>query len=381
MVARMSWRSKRGGSKAEQALAAATVARVTADEGSRAAMEEAVRGALARAELERPIRGLVVVALDDAPLAEQLAAALSGDHEVGVTRPEAVEAGAADAAFAVVPASMPAEHAVDALRPLESILLGVVLADDVSASAPAPPPVSTFDAELEEHVAPSRDPLAFGEPAEGADAGREALEALAELERAAGGSAPPPAPPSAFQPAPAAVTPPDRDEVAQKLAELTHREAALRRITQAVEEQRTRLEERERALEREAVPPAPAVDDSLRGALEEAVRRAERAEQRGRELEARVADLEGRLESVLAQAAPAANAVAEPAVPPAPQRPPDDGTYNIRRIEELVREAELRGDPQAEEWAYYLPLLRQHADADGRLPAQFDTLVDSVFGI
>jgi hypothetical protein len=84
---------------------------------------------------------------------------------------------------------------------------------------------------------------------------------------------------------------------------------------------------------------------------------------------------------VLAQAAPAANVVSEPAVPPAPQRPPDDGTYNIRRIEELLREAELRGDPQAEEWAYYLPLLRQHADADGRLPAQFDTLVDSVFGI
>jgi hypothetical protein len=384
----MSWRSKRGEDKAEQTLAAATVARVTFDEGSRAAGEEAIRGALARAELERPIRALVVVALDDEPLAEQLAAALRDEREVSVVRLDAVQAGEADAAFAVVPASMPAQGVVDALRPLDSILLGVVLADDASAPAPPQPPVSTFDAELEQHVASSPDLEASEERAEGADtARREALEALAELERAAGSSGTPFAAPSAPDPAPTAVAPPAPDAVAQKLAELTHREAALRRITAAVEEQRTRLEERERMLEREAAPPAPAVDDRLREELEEAVRRAERAEQRERELEGRVAELASRLESVLAQAAPAAlvaNGEAEPTapvVPPASERPPDDGTYTVWRVEELVRDAELRGDPRAEEWAYYLPLLRQHADADGRLPVQFDTLVESVFGI
>jgi hypothetical protein len=41
----------------------------------------------------------------------------------------------------------------------------------------------------------------------------------------------------------------DDDVLAQRLAELTHREVALRRITEVVEKQRTVLEERERALE------------------------------------------------------------------------------------------------------------------------------------
>jgi hypothetical protein len=40
------------------------------------------------------------------------------------------------------------------------------------------------------------------------------------------------------------------EELAQRLAGLTHREAALRRITEVVEKQRTELEERERALEK-----------------------------------------------------------------------------------------------------------------------------------
>ena len=44
-----------------------------------------------------------------------------------------------------------------------------------------------------------------------------------------------------------------------------------------------------------------------------------------------------------------------------------------------MHEAQLRGDLQAEEWAMYLPLLREHADLDGRLPAQFAPLVDSIF--
>jgi hypothetical protein len=48
-------------------------------------------------------------------------------------------------------------------------------------------------------------------------------------------------------------------------------------------------------------------------------------------------------------------------------------------LERLVSEAHTQGDPNAEEWAFYLPLLRQHAEPDGRIPAQFDSLVMTVF--
>jgi hypothetical protein len=76
----------------------------------------------------------------------------------------------------------------------------------------------------------------------------------------------------------------------------------------------------------------------------------------------------------------------EPALEPepAPRAPIVDldateSTYTLQRLERLVHDAQLRGDPQAEEWAYYLPLLREHAEPDGRLPAQFAPLVDSIF--
>jgi hypothetical protein len=165
----------------------------------------------------------------------------------------------------------------------------------------------------------------------------------------------------------------DDDVLAQRLAELTHREVALRRITEVVEKQRTRLEERERALE-SATSAAVAAGEER---LADAIRRAERAEQRVRELEQRLSEQE-------AQAMPQAPVVAIEE-PPAPVRAPavelgaTESTYTLQRLERLVRDAQLRGDPQAEEWAYYLPLLREHAEPDGRLPAQFASLVDNIF--
>jgi hypothetical protein len=163
------------------------------------------------------------------------------------------------------------------------------------------------------------------------------------------------------------------DALAQRLAELTHREVALRRITEVVEEQRTRLEERELALESRSV-----ADERLA----EAVARAERAEQRVRELEQQLGAV---------QTPPAAE-TAEPVLeeepvwePPPPARAPivdldaTESTYTLQRLERLVHEARLRGDPQAEEWEVYLPLLREQAEPDGRLPAQFASLVDSIF--
>jgi hypothetical protein len=169
----------------------------------------------------------------------------------------------------------------------------------------------------------------------------------------------------------------DDAALVEKLAELTHREVALRRITDVVEKQRTSLEERELALERSTSAAAAAGEERLA----EAIQRAEQSEQRVRELEQHVSELEARPAPQAEPAAPV-EAIEEPFAPPLRPRVLDlDGepTYTLQRLERLVHEAELRGDPQAEEWAYYLPLLREQAEPDGRLPAQFASLVDSIF--
>jgi hypothetical protein len=169
----------------------------------------------------------------------------------------------------------------------------------------------------------------------------------------------------------------DDAALAEKLAELTHREVALRRITEAVEKQRTGLEQRELAFESATSAATTAGEERLA----EAIRRAEESEQRVRELEQHVSELEARPAPQAEPAAPV-EAIEEPLAPPLRPRVLDlDGepTYTLQRLERLVHEAELRGDPQAEEWAYYLPLLREQAEPDGRLPAQFASLVDSIF--
>jgi hypothetical protein len=169
----------------------------------------------------------------------------------------------------------------------------------------------------------------------------------------------------------------DHAALVEKLAELTHREVALRRITDVVEKQRTSLEEREWALESSASAAAAAGEERLA----EAIQRAEQSEQRVRELEQHVSELEARPAPQAEPAAPV-EAIEEPLAPaPRPRVLDLDGepTYTLQRLERLVHEAELRGDPQAEEWAYYLPLLREQAEPDGRLPAQFASLVDSSF--
>ena len=90
--------------------------------------------------------------------------------------------------------------------------------------------------------------------------------------------------------------------------------------------------------------------------------RAEKAEERADELETELSEQQQVPEE-------------EPVDPGAP------GEYHLRQLEQLLRDAQLRGEPQAEEWAYYLSLLSEHADFDGRLPQQFNALVANVFGI
>lgn len=357
----MAWRSRRSGHRAEQVLAGATLATVTGDHGSRAAGVSAVRAVLARAELERQIGNIAIVALDNVPLAEELGAALGVDRPVVTVRIEAVRVEEVDAAIAVVSASMPPQAVVDALGKLDSVLLGVVLAADPDA----PAPVQLADEQRE--------------PAETGDA---ALQALADLERAAGGRSPAPV----ERPVPA------DDELSRRLAELTHREVALRKVTEVVERQRTQLEEREQALDRaeaRQAESAPAVDAAALQALvdraELAERRAGQAEQKVRGLSDRVAELE-ELISAQRDAITEQPEVIRPMkledLPPLMSEakvPVDDGWYTLERLEQLIRAAQLTNEPQAEEWAYYLPLLREHADTAGRLPVEFHALIDSVF--
>jgi hypothetical protein len=176
------------------------------------------------------------------------------------------------------------------------------------------------------------------------------------------------------------------DALAERLGELTHREVALRRITEVVEKQRTSLEDRERKLQDSASTAVAAAEKRLAVAI----RRAEQAEVRVHALELKVAELQRNLAELEARPEPQPREVmVEPPPEPAPTVPvpqaravdPDatEAPYTLQRLERLVHDAQLRGDPQAEEMATYLPLLREHAEPDGRLPAQFASLVDSIF--
>jgi hypothetical protein len=79
-----------------------------------------------------------------------------------------------------------------------------------------------------------------------------------------------------------------------------------------------------------------------------------------------------------------------PAVPAEPTPPPEPveaapavparGRWNLQDLVRLVEENSDASTDQAEEWRTYLFFLRGHAAADGSLPAQFDGLVNDIFG-
>jgi hypothetical protein len=56
-----------------------------------------------------------------------------------------------------------------------------------------------------------------------------------------------------------------------------------------------------------------------------------------------------------------------------------EGGRSLDELETLVALAPNASDAQREEWRTYLFFLREHADATGRLPASFDSLVAEVF--
>jgi hypothetical protein len=56
------------------------------------------------------------------------------------------------------------------------------------------------------------------------------------------------------------------------------------------------------------------------------------------------------------------------------------GNWNIHDLERAVDSQSDASPEQAEEWRTYLYFLREHASADGLLPAGFNSLIDEVFG-
>jgi hypothetical protein len=104
------------------------------------------------------------------------------------------------------------------------------------------------------------------------------------------------------------------------------------------------------------------------GELEE---RAE-LEARAKEAEARVAELEQQVERLTARVRALEGEL--------PVESALVGDVTIGEIEALVRDAERRRAPEADEWAAYLMILRDEARLDGTLPARLGALVHSVFG-
>jgi O-antigen ligase len=56
-----------------------------------------------------------------------------------------------------------------------------------------------------------------------------------------------------------------------------------------------------------------------------------------------------------------------------------NATVTLPELERLVAANEAESPDRAKEWNYYLYYLREYADADGQIPAYFESLIDSVF--
>jgi len=114
--------------------------------------------------------------------------------------------------------------------------------------------------------------------------------------------------------------------------------------------------------------------------------------ERERALAERERQLAERVATVTKRELAIARAASRPAPPPPPDAAPqpepaprpavpraDGGAYNLTALERLVAERGGAHPERAEEWSSYLYFLRDHAGADGSLPASFDALVEEAF--
>jgi capsular polysaccharide biosynthesis protein len=176
------------------------------------------------------------------------------------------------------------------------------------------------------------------------------------------------------------------------------RHAAARTDAQVEQRLRARIDQvatRERALAQRAGQLAAREQDLGRreGALAAAASRLSPAEdavtRREEELERREHELARRADELSVREAELEAAAAEPEpepepepVPPASVLPAARGAWTLRDLESLTSDRSQAGasSSQQQEWSTYLFLLREHANADGTLPASFDPLVNDVFG-
>lgn len=156
------------------------------------------------------------------------------------------------------------------------------------------------------------------------------------------------------------------EAIATLQAELRLSEAAAREGP-AVEDA---LVERERAVDSRVA----AVTARERSLVERVVAHRREEEARRQELDER----ERRLEERERTAGTAAAAASMPAAAAAPAAGDTDGAWTLAELERLVA-AESDRD-RAAEWQAYLFHLREFTDASGRLPSEFDALVEDVFG-
>ena len=191
------------------------------------------------------------------------------------------------------------------------------------------------------------------------------------------------------------------DELERRLAELTRQEAAFRRVVADVEAGRPvdGVPEEELAAAKTRADEAEVRAEAAARRADEAVARAERAETqigkveaqadverirvaeneaRAQAAEARVRELETQVEELARLPEPVE--VPEPPVADTIEAEEDEPGSIMTLIEQAIADAHARGAPEAEEWAFYLPLLREHARPDGSLPPEFGELVESVFG-
>jgi hypothetical protein len=153
-------------------------------------------------------------------------------------------------------------------------------------------------------------------------------------------------------------------------------------------------------------PVDPAVEERLQSRIGQVTQRERTLAQRAGQLAAREQDLERRQQETERRAAEveaaAAAAAAEPESepepepelpsPPEPQLEPEPepqpepsptprASWTLAALEQVTRErSEGASAEQQEEWADYLFLLREHADADGALPSSFEPLIINIFG-
>jgi capsular polysaccharide biosynthesis protein len=157
--------------------------------------------------------------------------------------------------------------------------------------------------------------------------------------------------------------------LAEREAELERRERELEERVAAVEERVAALSERERTLARSAAEVRQ---------LESTVREAEaNLARRAHDVTAREAEL-----AAAPAPEPPSPAPGPAAAPPAVAAPAATGEpgWRLAELEHLVEASAAAHPERVPEWQSYLFYLRDYTDADGRVPAQFDWLIEDTFG-